>query len=64
MKYRAVAVGLGKDGHPVSILGNGLKAIEDWADAIFASSKCAEVQIFINEERLLETKKRPSEELA
>ena len=63
MKYRAVAVGLSVDGHPVQSMNADIKQAEDWADAMLVS-KCAEVQIFINEERLLETKVRPAEELA
>ena len=59
MKYRAVAVGLSVDGHPVQSMNSDIKQVEDWADAMLVS-QCAEVQIFINEERLLKTKVRPA----
>ena len=52
MKYRAVAVGLEKDGHPVQVVGMTIGPIIEWA-AHVAKTELVPVEVFISEERLL-----------
>ena len=56
MRYRAIADGLSKDGHPVQVLGHNLENIREWARMMADSEKCR-VRIFKTEESLLETVK-------
>jgi hypothetical protein len=54
MKYRAVAIGLVKDGHPVQNLSNSLETVELWAKKTHESDGVP-VEIYIREETLLRT---------
>jgi hypothetical protein len=54
MKYRGVALGLEQDGHPVMVLGNSLKPVEEWA-AYMAKKYKRPVEIYVTEEKLLTT---------
>jgi hypothetical protein len=62
MKYRAIAVGIENDGHPVQSCGQHLANTQDWARKIAKQFK-AEVRIYILEERLLEIVKPETEHL-
>lgn len=59
MKYRALAVGLVKDGHPVQNFGHARGPLEKWAREI-SQTEHVEVRIFIWEERLIDSIKPES----
>jgi hypothetical protein len=54
MKYRAIAVGVENDGHPLQAFSEHLPNVKQWAESIRDKYK-APVRIFVMEERLLET---------
>ena len=56
MKYRAVADGLVKDGHPVQILGHDYWNVKDWAKRTANAEHC-DVRIYETIEKHKETVK-------
>jgi hypothetical protein len=56
MKYRAIAVGLRIEGHPVGIVGQVLDPIVAWAEEIVKKHE-VEVKIYETSERVLLTKR-------
>jgi hypothetical protein len=61
MRYRAVAVGLEKDGHPVQITGMVIGPVVSWAHEM-AKMKGVPVDIFESEERLIMRREPPEVE--
>lgn len=53
MKYRAVVVGIERDGHPVQGFAQHESQILKWAEEESKANGGAKVKVFINEERLL-----------
>jgi hypothetical protein len=54
MKFRAVAVGLVKDGHPVQCFSNNEQTVLKWGDQISRKERVP-VEVFIIEERSIRT---------
>ena len=54
MKYRAIADGLVKDGHPVQILGHNYENVKDWAVRTANAEHC-DVRIYETTEKHKET---------
>lgn len=54
MKYRAVAVGIAKDGHPLQSYAIHEATILKWASQTANTEQCA-VEVFVFEERLVHT---------
>jgi hypothetical protein len=52
IKYRAVAEGLEREGHPVQTMSQSLKVVEEWAALIVKSDK-VRVTIYVSEEHVL-----------
>jgi hypothetical protein len=62
MRYRAVAVGIEKDGHPVQITGMVVGPVVAWAHEM-AKTKGVPVEIFESEERLIMRREPPEVEI-
>jgi hypothetical protein len=54
MKYRAIARGVLHEGKPLQSYGSNVAVVRDWAKEI-AQSHGSSVDIFVTEERLIET---------
>lgn len=54
MKYRAIAIGVEKDGKPLQIYAQSLSAVQAWAKEIHQTEKVP-INVFVSEERLLTT---------
>ena len=58
MKYRAIAVGLLKDGHPVQCFSASGAEIKNWAEAV-ANKELVAVEIYAIREELILTIQPP-----
>lgn len=52
MKFRAIAIGVMRDGHPLQTYSAQESTVLKWADQTAKEEKC-EVDVFILEERLI-----------
>ena len=54
MRYRALAVNLVKDGHPVQFFSNSLPEISGWSRKVADAERCTVLVFEIKEERISE----------